>query len=183
MRNGTLSRELVWATPSGKHVRVRSTRLVSFEHRHVIAMSYEVVVDRHAPVVIRSRVVNRSDAERRGSRTSRSSGDDPRGSRRGSATGSSRGRLVEDEGNRLVLGYQTVQSGMTLAIAVDHVVEVNSTHQLSSVADADASEFIVAVDAEPDIADPGHEVRDVSDVTQRRARPSSLIVAGGPSVG
>ena len=42
MRAGTLTRELVWATPSGKHVRVRSTRLVSFEHRHVVAVSYEV---------------------------------------------------------------------------------------------------------------------------------------------
>ena len=34
MRNGILTRELLWATPSGKHARVRSTRLVSFEHRH-----------------------------------------------------------------------------------------------------------------------------------------------------
>ena len=39
MRNGILTRDLVWATPSGKHVRVRSTRLVSLEHRHVVAMS------------------------------------------------------------------------------------------------------------------------------------------------
>ena len=50
MRNGVLTRELLWATPSGKHARVRSTRLVSFEHRHVVAMSYEVTLDRPAPV-------------------------------------------------------------------------------------------------------------------------------------
>ena len=37
MRNGVLTRDSLWATPSGKHVRVRSTRLVSFEHRHVVA--------------------------------------------------------------------------------------------------------------------------------------------------
>ena len=46
MRNGILTRDLVWATPSGKHVLVRSTRLVSFEHRHVVAVSYEVAMDR-----------------------------------------------------------------------------------------------------------------------------------------
>ena len=38
MRNGILTRELEWATPSGKHVLVRSTRLVSLEHRHVLAV-------------------------------------------------------------------------------------------------------------------------------------------------
>ena len=42
MRAGTLTRQLLWATPSGKHVRVTSTRLVSLEHRHVLAVSYEV---------------------------------------------------------------------------------------------------------------------------------------------
>ncbi len=42
MRAGTLTRELVWATDAGKHVRVRSRRLVSLEHRHLVAMTYEV---------------------------------------------------------------------------------------------------------------------------------------------
>jgi alpha,alpha-trehalose phosphorylase len=53
MREGTLSRELEWSTPSGKHVQVRSCRLVSFEHRHLVAIEYEVVLlDRAAPIVI-----------------------------------------------------------------------------------------------------------------------------------
>lgn len=30
-RTGTLDRDLVWETPGGKHVRVRSRRLVSLE--------------------------------------------------------------------------------------------------------------------------------------------------------
>ena len=64
MRNGILTRDLSWATPSGKYARVRSTRLVSFEHRHVLAMSYEVTLDLPAPMIIRSRVLNRSNAER-----------------------------------------------------------------------------------------------------------------------
>jgi alpha,alpha-trehalose phosphorylase len=63
MRAGTLSRELVWATNAGKHVRVRTQRLVSFEHRHVVAMTYEVtMLDHPAPVAISSLVLNRQDA-------------------------------------------------------------------------------------------------------------------------
>src|SRR6266545_1890223 len=45
MRAGTLRRDLTWSTASGKHVTVRSCRLVSLEHRHLVAMSYEVTVD------------------------------------------------------------------------------------------------------------------------------------------
>ena len=63
MREGTLTRELDWSTAAGKHVTVRSCRLVSLEHRHVAAIHYEVVVhDRAAPVVISSEIVNRQDA-------------------------------------------------------------------------------------------------------------------------
>ena len=51
MRAGTLTRELVWATDAGKHVRVRSRRIVSLEHRHLVAMTYEVtMLDEPAPV-------------------------------------------------------------------------------------------------------------------------------------
>jgi alpha,alpha-trehalose phosphorylase len=50
-----------------------------------------------------------------------------------------------------VLGYQTVESGMTLGIAVDHVLDVPSTHHLTICADPDASELVLDVDAEPDV--------------------------------
>ena len=149
MRNGVLTRDLLWSTPSGKHARVRSTRLVSFEHRHVVAISYEVTIDRRAPVMIRSRIVNRAnpvedESEMEGDQ------DDPRlGTRLGRRVLES--RLVEHEANRLVLGYQTVQSGMTLAVGVDHLLDVPSPHQVSVEADPDTSEFVVAVDAEPDV--------------------------------
>ena len=63
MRAGTLTRELVWATGAGKHVRVRSRRIVSLEHRHLVAMTYEVtVLDHAAPVAISSMVLNRQDS-------------------------------------------------------------------------------------------------------------------------
>jgi alpha,alpha-trehalose phosphorylase len=149
MRNGVLTRELMWATPSGKHARVRSTRLVSFEHRHVMAVSYEVTLDRPAPVALCSRVINRANAggEAPGPVVA---GSDPRlGRRLGRRVLDA--RMVDDEAGRLILGYQTVESGMTLGIAVDHVIEVPSAHDVTHRADADSSELVLAVDAEPDV--------------------------------
>ena len=52
MRAGTLDREVLWETLSGKQVSLRSRRLVSFEHRHVAAICYEVtVMNGEAPLV------------------------------------------------------------------------------------------------------------------------------------
>jgi alpha,alpha-trehalose phosphorylase len=59
--------------------------------------------------------------------------------------------LVAGEADRLVLGYQTVESGMTLGLAVDHVLEVPSALDVTLHPDADSSEFVLAVDAESDV--------------------------------
>ncbi len=147
MRTGLLTRDLLWSTPSGKHARVRSTRLVSFEHRHVTATSYEVTMDRRAPVMIRSRIVNRANPTEEdidGGVT------DPRlGTRLGRPVLMS--LLVDHDADRLVLGYRTVQSGMTLAVGVDHRLDVSSPHHVTVDADPDASEYVVVVDAEPEV--------------------------------
>src|SRR6476660_5041041 len=44
MRSGTLDREILWETPAGKQVLIRSRRLVSFANRHVAAISYNVTL-------------------------------------------------------------------------------------------------------------------------------------------
>ncbi len=149
MRNGVLTRDLLWSTPSGKHARVRSTRLVSFEHRHVVAISYEVTMDRRAPVTIRSRVVNRANPVEDQPDTNGDQADPRLGTRLGRQV--LEARLVESDADRVVLGYQTMQSRMTLAIGVDHVLDVTSPHRVSIDAEPDASEYVVAVDAEPDV--------------------------------
>src|ERR1700746_1799257 len=59
MKAGCLDREIVWETASGKRVRIRSRRLVSFSQRHVAAISYEVtLLNSAAPVVISSEIVS-----------------------------------------------------------------------------------------------------------------------------
>src|SRR5215475_12361410 len=58
MKSGTLDRDLVWETLSGKLVRIRSRRLISFQQRHVAAISYEVtILNASAPIVISSELV------------------------------------------------------------------------------------------------------------------------------
>src|ERR1017187_2454597 len=130
MRAGTLTRDLVWATASGKHVRVRSCRLVSLEHRHVVAMTYEVtVLDDSAPVTISSMVLNRQDA--------RSSDDLPEyrpGDPRLATMLPHRvlnAQATELTGQRILLGYQTTSSGLTLGIGVDHMIDTACPPQTS----------------------------------------------------
>src|SRR6516162_8472007 len=59
-RDGTLSRDVLWTTPSGKRLRLRTVRLVSFSHRHLAAIEYELTAgDAAAEVVISSELANR----------------------------------------------------------------------------------------------------------------------------
>ena len=62
LRAGTLSRSAEWVSPAGKHVRVRSTRLVSFAHRAVAAIAYEVeAVDEDVRITVQSELVANED--------------------------------------------------------------------------------------------------------------------------
>ena len=61
-REGVLRRELVWRTPAGKLLRVATSRMVSFTHRHMALMSIEVtMLEGDAPIVISSQILNRED--------------------------------------------------------------------------------------------------------------------------
>src|SRR5215208_6003270 len=44
MKSGTLDREILWETPTGKQVSITSRRLFSFVNRHVAAISYQVML-------------------------------------------------------------------------------------------------------------------------------------------
>ncbi|NNG35675.1 glycoside hydrolase family 65 protein [Nakamurella aerolata] len=58
MRAGVLRREVEWISPSGKHLIVRSTRLVSFTQRAILAVHYEVEpVDSPLRIVLQSELV------------------------------------------------------------------------------------------------------------------------------
>ena len=149
MRAGTLTRELVWATDAGKHVRVRSRRLVSLEHRHLVAMTYEVtMLDEAAPVVISSLVFNRQDAQ---------PGDLP-----GHRLADPRLATVlphpvlnleaaELAEQRILFGYRTTSSGMTLGVGADHVIDTAGPSQVAGSLDEDTAEVVIRADAVPGV--------------------------------
>jgi alpha,alpha-trehalose phosphorylase len=150
MRAGTLTRELVWATDAGKHVRVRTRRMVSLEHRHLIAMTYEVtMLDQAAPIAVSSLVLNRQDA--------RQSGDLPEyrpGDPRLATVLPHRVlnvRTAELTGHRILLGYQTTSSGMTLGVGVDHVIDASQEFQAVGSLDGETGEVLLTADAVPGV--------------------------------
>ena len=55
LRDGVLRREVEWISPAGQGVRIRSTRLVSFDQRSVAAICYEVEpLEAAARIVVQS---------------------------------------------------------------------------------------------------------------------------------
>ncbi len=61
-RDGVLRRTLIWRTPSGKRVKVDSTRMVSMTQRHLVLLTLEVtMLAGEAPLVVSSQLLNRQD--------------------------------------------------------------------------------------------------------------------------
>jgi alpha,alpha-trehalose phosphorylase len=142
MKAGTLDRDILWEMPSGKQVSITSRRLVSFAHKHVAAISYEVtVLNAPAAVLISSEMV----AEQPLARTD---GNDPRQTR------GFVGRLLHPRASyakdhRVVLCHATEKSQLTLACAVDHALETACSHGYKANHTADFGQVAFTVEAEP----------------------------------
>ena len=166
MQAGTLTRELRWSTAAGKHVIVRSSRLVSLEHRHVMAISYEVTLpDDSAPIVISSELVNRGDD---GDDGDDRRPDDPRLAKRFDHR-VLLNEAAEADGLRLLLGYRTANSGMTLGVGVDHVVETDDPYRTEVSVDGNGGRVVVSVDASP-----GHRLHILKYVTYQTSRSAPV---------
>ena len=62
LRAGVLRREVHWRSPAGREIEVRSVRLVSFVHRSVAAIRYEVQpLDGETRIVVQSELVANED--------------------------------------------------------------------------------------------------------------------------
>lgn len=148
-RSGVLSRDLVWQTPSGKRVRVRSQRMVSFTERHLAVMTYEVtMLDADAPVVVSSQMLNRQDGQDEYHVRSAAMGEgfDPRKAEQLSQ------RVLEPslhwaKDGRYILGYRVADSGMTLAMAADHAIETENEVQVRSSIEEDLAKHVYRIDA------------------------------------
>ncbi len=147
-RTGVLRREILWRTPAGKRVKVNSTRMVSFAHRHLAVMTFEVtLLDAAAPIVISSQLMNRQDGqdEYHVRAAALGEGKDPRKSRKFDQ------RVLEPRLQRnhdnVVLGYRCLNSKMTLACGYRHKIETPSDYDVETVVDDDLAKTVFSVHA------------------------------------
>jgi alpha,alpha-trehalose phosphorylase len=154
-RTGVSYREVVWRTPAGKRVQVRSERMVSLEHRHLAVMRLDVtVLDGNAPVVISSQLLNRQDGEDEYHVTAAALGEgfDPRNLRRFDH------RVLEPHlqrhehaddmaGGEVTLGYRCMHSGMTMACSYRHEIETPCTYEVETSVDDDLAKSVFSIEA------------------------------------
>ena len=147
MKAGALHRDILWQTASGKHVSIRSTRIVSMERRHVAAISYEVrVLNAPAKLILSSKLRCPSDTD-----NNTEEKEDPRKSRAFEPdVFIPKVNQVKDQ--RVFLGHEIRTSKMTLACGVDHVIETENDYSFESECYEDSAKIVYSVNAEKGVA-------------------------------
>jgi alpha,alpha-trehalose phosphorylase len=141
VRVGTLDREVLWDMRSGKRVSIKSRRLVSYEHRHLAAISYEVkVLNAEASVDISSEMNNDEGRRLRSG--------DPR------LHHSFKRRVLVPcihacRDRRVVLGHKTEKSGLKLVCGIDHVVETDFPLSVQSECSEQTGKVVFSCQAKP----------------------------------
>jgi alpha,alpha-trehalose phosphorylase len=114
LRAGVLHRTAEWRSPTGRPVRVSSTRMVSFSQRAVAAILYEVeTLGDRIPVVVQSELVTNEPLP--------ISEADPRAA--AALAAPLRSELSDASGLRAILVHRTNVSGLHVGAAMDHVVD------------------------------------------------------------
>ena len=142
MKSGTLDRDILWETPSGKRVSIKSRRLVSFQHRHVAAIWYQVtLLNAAAPIVLSSEMIANEPAPRRANY-------DPRQAKVFIEKVLNH-RLSYANGQRVVLCHATNKSAIVLACAIDHALETSLHATWKTNYTPDAGQVVASIDGEP----------------------------------
>jgi alpha,alpha-trehalose phosphorylase len=165
MKSGTLDREILWETPAGKQVSIKSRRLVSFPNRHVAAISYCVTLLNAQAFVVLSSEVAANEASSRGNEP------DPRLAR------TFLGRMLHPRASyskdrRIVLCHVTEKSRFTLTCATDHALETSCPHSYKAVHTADFGQVAFTIDARPGC--PIHLTKYIVYHTSQTASPEEL---------
>jgi alpha,alpha-trehalose phosphorylase len=120
LKNGLYRRDVTWISPSGKRIRLQTMRLVSFVHRHLAVMQYELVAeDGDVDFVIASELINRQPLP--------VATVDPR------LGEGFVGRVLhptgtEAAGLRAILSFRTKGSELSLGCGMDHALETECAH-------------------------------------------------------
>ena len=141
MRRGVLERRLDWESPTGRRIRVSSTRLVSFTQRAIAAIRYEVEVERPTRIVVQSELIANEDGD------GRSGSEDPRAAAALPAPLVAREWFAKD--TRAMLSHATRESGLRVTAAMNHLIDgpANLTTDIS--ARDDVARLLVSADLEP----------------------------------
>jgi alpha,alpha-trehalose phosphorylase len=141
MKSGTLDREILWETPSGKQVLITSRRLVSFANRHVAAISYRVTLVNAAASLVISSEMNTSEPNA-------FDANDPRQTK-GFAGPVLHPRTSYTKDRRIVLCHTTEKSCLTLACATDYSLETSCAHAHKVAYTENFGQVAFTIDARP----------------------------------
>src|SRR5262249_37221677 len=157
-------RELLWETPSGKRILIKSRRLISLQQRHLAAISYEVtVLNAGAAVVISSEVLCERREERKAS-------NDPR---QAEVSGMSlQPRTSQATARRIVLTHCTERSQMMLGCAIDHDLQCDCQYSYKTSHTQNSGQVVFTVAAEP--ARPIHLTKYMVYHTSKTATPDEI---------
>ncbi len=145
LRAGVLRRVAEWVSPTGRAVRVSSTRFVSFTQRAVAAILYEVEpLDDQIPVVVQSELVaNESMPEQQ---------DDPRAA--AALAAPLRAEYHDSTDTRAILTHRTAASNLIMSAAFSHVIDGPDGVGSSVESFEDHARLTVTTDVSP-----GHPLR------------------------
>jgi len=146
LRAGVLRREVEWVSPASQAVRIKTTRLVSFVQRAIVAIRYEVeALEAPARIVLQSCLVANEPVPEQT--------DDPR------AAAALRAPLIGEYNTHgdleVALGHRTRLSGLRLAAAMTHVIE--APPDTDTVADAESEPDLARVNVSTELA-PGQKL-------------------------
>jgi alpha,alpha-trehalose phosphorylase len=140
LRAGVLRRAVHWTSPTGREIKVSSTRLVSFTQRAVAVIEYivEPVEDEFTVVVQSEMVANESMP---------TVSKDPRAA--AALAEPLQSELHDSSGLRAILVHQTRSSGLRMAAAMNHLVEGQDGYECSCEAFPDLARVQVASEVAP----------------------------------
>jgi alpha,alpha-trehalose phosphorylase len=140
LRAGVLRRRAEWRSPAGAVVRISSTRLVSLVQRSAAAILYEVEpLEAPLRVVVQSELVANEPGPPQA--------DDPRAA--AALESPLQPEHFYDHGLRVGLAHSTRRSRLTMAAAMDHVVEGPEGTESFAESSPEVGRVTVASDLEP----------------------------------
>jgi alpha,alpha-trehalose phosphorylase len=144
-RAGTLTRTAEWTSPAGRTVRVTSLRFVSFTHRAIVGISFELEpLDGPANIVVQSELVANEPLS--------SVAGDPRVASALESPLQPEEHLSRE--TEAVLIHRTRRSGLRMAAAMDHVISGASKVHIATETSPDSTRVVVT-----DTLEPGQRLR------------------------